>query len=67
MLDGRAVNGHHWVFYGALSNVEYTITVTDHETGEMRPYFNPLGVFGSLGDTEAFFGGPPESIVVTPW
>ena len=26
---GRAFNGYHWVFYGALYNVEDTITVTD--------------------------------------
>ncbi len=54
VLDGRGVNGHHWVFYGALSNVEYTLTVTDTETGESREYHNPLGEFGSHGDTEAF-------------
>ena len=28
-LDGRAVNGYFWIFYGALSDVEYTLTVTD--------------------------------------
>ncbi|HEX9668095.1 MAG TPA: hypothetical protein VGC93_01305 [Thermoanaerobaculia bacterium] len=54
VLDGRAVNGHHWVFYGALSSVEYTLTVTDLETGGTRRYFNPLGRFGSVGDTSGF-------------
>ena len=29
VLDGRPVNGHFWVFYGGLSDVEYRITVTD--------------------------------------
>ena len=33
VLDGRAVNGHFWVFSGALSDVAYTITVTDTVTG----------------------------------
>ncbi len=33
VLDGRWLNGHFWVFYGALSNVECTITITDTETG----------------------------------
>lgn len=33
VLDGVGVNGHHWVFYGALSSVEYSITVTDTMTG----------------------------------
>jgi ELWxxDGT repeat protein len=54
VLDARAVNGRFWVFYGALSNVEYTITVTDTETGGVKTYRNELGSFGSGGDTEAF-------------
>ena len=54
VLDGRGINGHHWVFYGALSNVEYTLTVTDTQSGAVRRYFNPRGWLGSLADTEAF-------------
>ena len=54
VLDGRGVNGHHWVFYGALSNVEYALTVTDTETGAARRYFNPGGRLGSVADTRAF-------------
>ncbi len=54
VLDGRNVNEHFWVFYGALSNVEYTLTVTDTANGEVKEYVNPSGVFGSVGDTLAF-------------
>ena len=54
VLDGQGVNGHHWVFYGALSSVEYSITVTDMVTGVSRRYFNPTGRLGSVGHTEAF-------------
>jgi cytochrome c oxidase subunit 2 len=54
VLDGRAINGHFWVFYGALSNVEYAITVTDTETGAVRRYHNPEGRLASEADTEAF-------------
>jgi hypothetical protein len=54
VLDGRAVNGHFWVFFGALSNVEYTVRVTDTETGEVWTRFNPPGVLASVGDTAAF-------------
>lgn len=54
VLDGTALNGHYWVFYGALSNVEYTIQVTDTTTGEIRTYRNPSGRFASAGDTTAF-------------
>jgi hypothetical protein len=48
------VNGHYWVFYGALSNVEYTLTVTDTMTGKVKTYKNPLGRFASAADTAAF-------------
>jgi hypothetical protein len=54
VLDGRAINGRFWVFYGALSNVEYRIRVEDTATGEVRTYFNPSGQFASRGDTAAF-------------
>ena len=54
VLDGRAINGKFWVFYGALSNVEYTITVTDTQTGVIRLYFNPDGSLASVADTAAF-------------
>jgi len=54
VLDGRAVTGRYWVFYGALSDVEYTITVTDTQTGTVRTYFNPSGRLASVADTSAF-------------
>ena len=54
VLDGRVINNNFWVFYGALSNVEYTITVTDTVTGDEKQYINPSGNFGSVGDTAAF-------------
>jgi ELWxxDGT repeat protein len=53
-LDGRPVNNHFWLFYGALSNVEYTLTVTDTQTGKIKTYSNPSGRFASVGDTLAF-------------
>jgi hypothetical protein len=54
VLDGRGLNGKFWLFYGALSNVEYTLTVTDTQTGALKVYKNPSGQFGSVGDTGAF-------------
>ncbi|HYR46650.1 MAG TPA: PKD domain-containing protein, partial [Thermoanaerobaculia bacterium] len=54
VLDGRAVNGDFWVFYGALSDVEYTLTVTDTKTGAVKSYFNPAGRLASAADTAAF-------------
>src|SRR5262249_25615728 len=51
------VNGNIWVFFGALSNVQYTLTVFDTLTGALRTYTNPNGTFASVGDTKAFAGG----------
>lgn len=56
VLDARAVNGHFWVFYGALSNVPYTIHVRDTQSGATRTYVNASGSFASQGDTAAFPG-----------
>jgi ELWxxDGT repeat protein len=54
VLDGQGLNGHQWVFYGALSSVEYALTVTDTQTGAARRYTNLPGRLGSVADTEAF-------------
>ena len=54
VLDGRPVDGHWWVFYGSLSDVAYTINVTDTETGILKTYTNALGSLASVGDTKAF-------------
>ena len=58
VVDGRALNDKFWVFYGALSNVEYTITVTDTATGAVKTYFNPFNNLASVADTSAFGGAP---------
>ena len=55
VLDGRALNANFWVFYGALSNVEYTVTVTDTATGQQKVYHNPQGHLASHADTAAFY------------
>ena len=54
ILDGRSVNGRYWVFLGSLSDLEYTVTVTDFATGASRSYSNPRGRLASVADTEAF-------------
>ena len=61
VLDGSSINGNFWVFFGALSNVEYTITVADTATGAVQSYFNLQGTLSSVADTSAFpaSGSPP--------
>ena len=57
-LDGQAITGGFWFFYGALSDVEYTIKVTDTATGVSKEYANEGGNICGLGDTAAFPGDP---------
>jgi hypothetical protein len=67
-LDGRAVNQRYWLFYGALSDVEYWVTVKDQVTGAKREYHNPAGTYCGRADTGAFAAasGSPESIAAAP-
>jgi hypothetical protein len=54
VLDARSVNGKFWVFYGSLTNVEFTLYVVDTLTGAMKTYVNPQGQMASVADTSAF-------------
>jgi VWFA-related protein len=53
IIDGRQANGHFWVFYGGLSNVELTLKITDPVTGIVKTYANAKGNYTSQADTEA--------------
>lgn len=45
----------YWVFYAATTNVEFTLTVIDTQTGAVQAYFNPLGTKSvPVQDTKAF-------------
>ena len=54
VLDGRALNDRYWVFFGALSDVEYWITVRDAETGASQTYHNPPREVCGQKDLNAF-------------
>ena len=54
VLDARPLNGRFWVSYGSLTDVRFTVTVTDTETGAVRTYVNPQGTQASFLDIEAF-------------
>jgi hypothetical protein len=63
VLDGLASNGKYWVFHGSLTDLEYTLTVTDKLNGAVKTYVKPSGSFCGAGDTGAFnplvAGGAP--------
>jgi len=54
VVDGRAYNGKYWVFVGALTDVQYTLTVRDVVTGVVKTYTHPAGTLESFADTSAF-------------
>ena len=56
VVDGRPVNGYFWAFYAALSDVAYTITITDSDTGAVKTYSNTQGNLASVADVRAFGG-----------
>ena len=59
VLDGCAVNNRVWVFAAATTNVKYSLTVTDTETGLSKSYDNPLNNSAdAVTDTNAFVACP---------
>jgi trimeric autotransporter adhesin len=54
VVDGTGLNERFWVFYGALTNVRYQLTVTDTANGNARRWSNLSGQFRSFADTNAF-------------
>jgi photosystem II stability/assembly factor-like uncharacterized protein len=58
IVDGRAINGAWWVFHGALTDLEYTLTVTEEATGRVKTYFKEAGSACGGFDTSAFPSSP---------
>jgi len=42
-IDACSFNGHWWIFYAATTDVEFTLTVEDTETGAQNQYKNVSG------------------------
>lgn len=56
MVDGRPVSGTFWLYYGALTGLDYTLTVTDTTTGTTRSYAGPPGQICGGVDAGVFGG-----------
>ncbi|HVT58517.1 MAG TPA: hypothetical protein VHR45_08960 [Thermoanaerobaculia bacterium] len=62
ILDGRAINGHFWVFVASMTDVGFTVAVRDRGDQSFCPaiacptrtYVNPLGRNQNFIDTNAF-------------
>ena len=57
VLDGCAVNGHHWVYAASTTDLGYLIRVTDTTTGDFEEYRNEPGrPAPAITDGKAFPG-----------
>lgn len=67
VLDGTSINEHYWLYFAALSNVQYTVDAWDLETGSVARYENEPRIFASRGDVTALpaSGPPPTAPVAT--
>jgi hypothetical protein len=56
VIDGRSFNGFYWIFSNSLTDLEYTLTVTEVGTGRSKTYSKVFGSETACGtfDTSAF-------------
>jgi len=63
VLDGRAINGHFWVFIGSMTDQPFAVTIVDSGAQPcgtagaacpVKTYTNAAGRNGSIIDLEAF-------------
>jgi hypothetical protein len=54
MLDASGIGSGFWVFYGGLTDLEYTLTVKDQVTGAVKTYTKAPGSYCGGADTGAF-------------
>ncbi len=54
MIDARAIGSGFWIFYAGLTDLEYTITVTDMTNGKTKRYSKAPGSACGGFDTSAF-------------
>jgi hypothetical protein len=52
IFDGRSVNSRYWFYTGALSDVDYVITITDVNTGKTLTVHNPNGNYSGLANSD---------------
>ncbi|MFN2385108.1 MAG: PKD domain-containing protein [Thermoanaerobaculia bacterium] len=67
VLDARTVNGEYWVFYGGLTDLEYTLTVRHNPTGRVKAFFKQGGSACGGFDTSGFSRTPtPTACAAVP-
>lgn len=54
MVDARQLGVGFWVFAASLSDLEFTLRITDTTTGTQQEYVNPAGELITVADTQSF-------------
>ena len=54
VVNATSLDGHYWIFFGGLTDFEYTLTVVDTRTGKLRNYTKPAGSACGGFDTNGF-------------
>jgi hypothetical protein len=54
IVNATALDGHFWVFLGGLTDLEYSLSITDTLSGRTRIYRKPLSSTCGWNDTSAF-------------
>jgi len=55
VLNGCSeTNPRYWLFFAGATDVQYTVTVADTQTGVVKAYFNQLGSSAVATETDAF-------------
>jgi len=66
LLDGTTINGQYWVFYGHVTDLEYTLSVTEVATGRAKSYHKNPGTEAGGFDTSGFNLTATPATTATP-
>ncbi|MEO8431833.1 MAG: PKD domain-containing protein [Acidobacteriota bacterium] len=59
MVDATGIGGNYWVFYGCMTDLEYTLSVSENSTGVVKTYRKDLGAPCGQFDTSGFLPAAP--------
>jgi PKD repeat protein len=67
MVDATGIGQSYWVFYGCMTDLEYTLSVKENATGVVKTYSKDIGKPCGQFDTSGFLPTPtPAGVSPTP-
>jgi PKD repeat protein len=58
MVDATGIGSNYWVFYGCMTDLEYTLSVSENATGVVKTYRKNVGAPCGQFDTSGFLPAP---------